>query len=124
MYKISDFKVGQTAYIELTGNAIRGIKCNSEEAIRECIIESVGRKYVTAYGSKFEEHNFSYGGLKEHTDMCVNYVLYPCKQDILDKFEKENIIDECKNVFGGLIKCKADSFSLEKLRAIKKIIDG
>ena len=41
--RVADFKVGQLAYLELTGNAKRGKK--KEELIQECVIEAVGRKF-------------------------------------------------------------------------------
>ncbi|MDU7032035.1 MAG: hypothetical protein E6357_30745 [Clostridiales bacterium] len=118
-----NFKVGQTAYIELTGNASRGKKPNSEELIKQCTVTSVGRKYVIADGKKYKEHDFSYVGLIEHTEYCMDSVLYPNKKDILDKFEKENLINSCKRVFEGFGKCVASEFSLDKLRNIKKMID-
>lgn len=124
MYKLSDFKQGQKAYVELTGNASRYLKPNSEEVIKECIVESVGKKYVIANGRKFEEHDASYSGLKEHTSYCVNFVLYPTKQDIIDKFEKENIIKEIRSTFTSFGYRKAENFSLEKLRKIKELLDN
>lgn len=43
---IKDFKVGQTVYVELTGNASRGK--TAEHCIEEWEITSVGRKYIRA----------------------------------------------------------------------------
>lgn len=43
---IKDFKVGQTVYVELTGNASRGK--TAEQCIEEWEITSVGRKYIRA----------------------------------------------------------------------------
>lgn len=123
MFKLNDFKVGQTAWIELTGNASRGKTPNSEELIKQCTVTSVGRKYVIADGKKFKEHECLYGGLIEHSEYCADYVLYPNKKDILDKFEKEDLINDCKRVFEGYGKCAASEFSLDKLRKIKKMID-
>lgn len=123
MYKLSDFKKGQKAYIELTGNASRGKKL-PEELIQECIIETVGRKYIIANNIKFEGHNVNYGGLKEHTEYCVNYVLYPNKQDILDRFEREKLLSDFKQLFVSFFGNKANELSLEKLRKIKEVIDS
>lgn len=118
--KLSDFKVGDTVYIELQNNAARYNKPNSEECIRECIVESVGRKYVTADGIKFEETDRNYDGLIQHTQYCVDFVLYDNKQTILDKFEKNKIITEwCRN-YVGMNELK--KLSLDKLRRILKII--
>lgn len=41
---IKDFKVGQTVYVQLTGNAAK----RSSECIEEWEITSVGRKYIKA----------------------------------------------------------------------------
>jgi len=114
--KVSDFVVGQKAYLELTGNAKRGKK--KEELIQECVIEAVGRKYVTAKGRKFEESDI-YDGLKEHTSYSVDYVLYSSKEVIQKKFEKDELLGEIKDFFlhGG------KELSLEKLREIQRIIE-
>lgn len=118
MFKLSDFKVGQKAYVELTGNAARG-KTSEEELIRECIIESVGRKYITtSLGRKFEETDLAYDGLIEHTDFCVDYVLYPNKQDILNKFEKKELFWKISSLLRN-----DKHFSLEQLKAVNKILD-
>ena len=43
---LKDFKVGQTVWIRLTGNAIRGKR--GDELIEEWVIDKIGRKYITA----------------------------------------------------------------------------
>jgi hypothetical protein len=121
-YKLSDFKVGQIAYMELTGNASRG-RHAKEELILACTVESIGRKYVTANGIKFEEHNSSYCGLKEHTSHCVDFVLYPNKKDIEDKFEKEDLIKKIRGTFTGYSNA-ANNLPLEKLRKIYEVINS
>ena len=118
--KLSDFKVGDTVYIELQNNAARYNKPNSEECIRECIVESVGRKYVIAGDIKFEETDCNYDGLIQHTQYCVDFVLYDNKQTILDKFEKNKIITELRRNYVGMNELK--KLSLDKLRRILKII--
>lgn len=113
--RVADFKVGQLAYLELTGNAKREKK--KEELIQECVIEAVGRKYVRARGRKFEEHD-AYNGLKEHTSYSIDYLLYPTKEVIQNKLEKEELLSEIKNFFshGG------NELSLEQLKEIKNLI--
>lgn len=120
MYKISDFKVGEKAYIELVGNRARGKR--GSELIVECTVEAVGRKYVTANGIKFEEHD-AYYGLKEHSSYSPNYLLHPSKKDIEDRLEKEGLIFEIKEFFSGSDRYLANKVSLEKLREIKRIIE-
>ncbi len=122
-YKLSDFKVGDRAYIELVGNAKRDR--TREELIQECVVEKVTKKYVTAGGHKFEEHERSnYGGLREHTPYKVSYVLYPNKQDVENKVEKDKLIATIKSLFTGARTCKADDLTLEKLRKINEIINS
>ncbi len=51
-------------------------KDNSNKGeIGEWIVEKVGNKYVTAKGAKFEEHDGSYGGLKQKSNGCVDYII-------------------------------------------------
>lgn len=115
-YTIKDFTVGQTAYIELTGNASRGK--TKKECIVECTVQSIGRKYVTANGIQFRETDANYGGgLVEKTDYCVDFILYPNKQAISDKMEKESLLDKIK------YKTDFSKMSLEQLRKIDEIID-
>lgn len=71
---IKDFKVGQTVYVELTGNASRGK--TPEQCIEEWEIASVGRKYIKA-GKRSDgriwveitfEYRENYGRFEEKTD--------------------------------------------------------
>lgn len=91
---IKDFKVGQTVYVELTGNAKRGL--SQDELIEEWEIILVGRKYVHArkkgclfHPVKFEKQYWnSEEKFVEYTDFCVNHILYPSLQDIKNSNEK------------------------------------
>lgn len=90
---LQDFKIGQTAYIELTGNMKRGKQ--GEDLIRECTVEAVGRKYVTANGIQFMETDSNYyTGLIEKTNCCVNFVLYPTRELLMDKMLRESLINK------------------------------
>lgn len=115
--RVADFKVGQLAYLELIGNAKRGKK--KEELIQECVIEAVGRKYVTAKRRKFKESDV-YDGLVEHTEYSADYILYTTKEAVENKFEKDELLTEIKNFFwrGG------NKLSLEQLKEIKNLIYG
>jgi len=116
--KLSDFKVGEKCYVEFEGNASRD---KPKGYYEEWIIKSVGNKYVTASGYRFEEHECSYGGLRQKTSYCVDYVIYPTEQMLLDKFETEMTYDLIKDKFAGFLRNK--ELTLNKLRKIKLIIE-
>lgn len=124
---IKDFKVGQTVYVELTGNASRGK--TPEQCIEEWEVTSVGRKYIKACKKqsgifRFEttfEYNDCDGRFEEKTDYCINYVLYTGRQEIEEKHEKIRLFREIEQRFRyGSQK----DISLEQLRAIHSILDG
>lgn len=125
---IKDFKVGQTVYIELTGNASRGK--TPEQCIEEWEITSVGRKYIKAakkgYDRLFRENTFEFQDYNERfvekSVYCEkNYVLYTTRQEIEEKHEKRRLLREIGRLF------RYDSqkdISLEQLRAIHGILEG
>lgn len=124
---IKDFKVGQTVYVELTGNASRGK--TAEQCIEEWEITSVGRKYIKA-GRKLDgriwaettfEYRENYGGFVEKTDCCVDYILYETRQEIERKFEKSKLLNEVESFFRDWNKPK--NLSIEQLKRIKEILD-
>ena len=116
--KLSDFKVGEKCYVEFSGNASR---YKSKGYYEEWIVEKVSNKYVTANGFKFEEHDLSYEGLMEKVNGCVDFIIYPNEQMLLDKFETEKLYDLVKSKFSGFSRNK--EFTLDKLRRIKSIIE-
>ena len=97
MYKVSDFKVGQTAYIENLVKTRRGRPF--EECFFACDVEKVGRKYVTADRKQFEESECFKGGLAEHSYYSPEYVLWPSLEAITEKIEKENLYNTIKTAF-------------------------
>ena len=116
--KLSDFKVGEKCYVEFTGNASR-YKPNGY--YEEWIVSNVSSKYVTSNNRKFEEHDNSYDGLKQKTNFCVDYVIYPNKQMLMDKFETEATYDYIKSKFSGFK--RNEKLTLDKIRRIKSIIE-
>ena len=124
---LKDFKVGQTVWIRLTGNAIRG-KCG-DELIEEWVIDKIGRKYITASkktgyprGIIFEKSDYGYEGrFVEKTYYCVDYIMYETEQELRDELEKDKIYRDIRLLFDRFNKNK---MTLEQLRSIKKIIDG
>lgn len=124
---IKDFKVGQTVYVELTGNASRGK--TAEQRIEEWEITSVGRKYIKAGrksgGRIWREITFeyreSYGRFVEKADCCIDYILYTTRQDIGRKFEKAKLLNEVESFFRDWSKPK--NLSIEQLKRIKEILE-
>ena len=124
---IKDFKVGQTVWIMLTGNATRGK--HGDELIEEWVINKIGRKYITAskktgYSKEvvFEDNKcIGYNGrFVEKTNYCVDYIMYATEQEVRDEMEMNRIYREIQLFFDRFNKNK---LTLEQLRSIKKIID-
>lgn len=123
---IKDFKVGQTVYVELTGNASRGK--TAEQCIEEWEITSVGRKYIKACKKRNDAFRFettfewrdSYKRFVQKTDYCVDYILYATRQELERKFEKAKLLDDVESFFRGLGKPK--NLSIEQLKRIKDIL--
>lgn len=124
---IKDFKVGQTVYVELTGNASRGKA--PEQCIEEWEVTSVGRKYINAVKKNPDsllcklvfEWSEAYGRFVEKTRCSVNYILYPARQEIEEKHEKIRLFLEIERRFGY---GSQRDISLEQLRAIHGILEG
>lgn len=122
---LKDLKVGQTVWIRLTGNAIRG-KCG-DELIEEWVIDKIGRKYITASkktgyprGIIFENRGYGYEDrFVEKTNYCVDYIMYETEQEIRDEMEKNESYREIQLFFDGFNNSK---LTLEQVRSIKKII--
>lgn len=95
MYTIKDFKVEDSVYVEVTGNAARGLPDDIESRVKPATVTKIGKKYVTAKIDdrtiiQFEETDCNYGGgLIQRTEGCVDYILFKTKQDIYDRYEAE-----------------------------------
>ena len=121
-----DFNVGQTVWVELTGNASRGR--TAEECIEEWEITSVGRKYIKA-GKRIEklgiigeitfEYRDTYKRFVQKTDCCVNYIIYVTRQEIEEKHEKNRLFLEIMKWFSS---GSERDISLEQLRLIHEIL--
>lgn len=124
---IKDFKVGQTVYVELTGNSARGK--TKEKRIEEWEITFVGRKYIeaakkycgTLIGKTVFEYKESYGRFVQKTNYCVDYILYETIQEIEDKHERHRLFDEVSGVFREYGVSR--KLTLGQLRKIKEILD-
>lgn len=122
---IKDFKVGQTVWIELTGNASRGKSGN--DLIEEWEVVTVGKKYIHAkrkgfgFPVKFEKREYGYSEkIVQKTDCCVDYILYVSKTELEEELERRTLIDEISIEFRSY--GRKDKFSLDQLRRIKAII--
>lgn len=114
-------KVGHKGLIKTTGNLIRG---NREPEIHECEIIKIGRKYFTISFSEFsfyEKLQFHIDDFTQKTDYSPDYLFYFDEQHLKDTEEKEKLDYELRKHFSYY---KESKFSLEQLRAIKKIIEG
>lgn len=124
---IKDFKVGQTVYVELTGNASRGK--TPEQCIEEWEITSVGRKYIEAEKKGKNQLRFKtvFEWREEHKSFVqktvygINYILYPTRQEIEEKQEKSRLFQEIEERFRY---GSQRDISLEQLRAIHGILEG
>lgn len=124
---IKDFKVGQTVYVELTGNASRGKA--PEQCIEEWEIIYVGRKYIEAVKKGSDSFLFKtvfewaddYGRFVEKTVYSPNYIIYLERQEIEEKHEKNRLFQEIEQRFRY---GSQRDISLEQLRAIHGILEG
>lgn len=122
---LKDFKVGQTVWVQLTGNEARGK--HGDELIEEWEVVTVGKKYIHAkkkgycYPTVFEKREYGYyEKFVQKTDGCVNYILYASKTELEEELEHSRLFDEISQAFRGFgVK---HNFSLEQLRKIKAII--
>lgn len=122
---IKDFKVGQTVWVELVGDARRGK--TDEQCIEEWEIASVGRKYIKAAkkynSSSIHETTFEFDECRERfsqkTRFSADYILYMTRQEIEEKREKNRLFREIEERFRyGSRK----DISLEQLREIGDIL--
>lgn len=125
---IKDFKVGQTVYVELTGNASGGK--TAEQCIEEWEITSVGRKYIEAgkrserygiIGKTLFEYRENYGRFVQKEKYRPDYILYVERQKIERKFEKAKLLNEVESFFRDWSKPK--NLSIEQLKRIKEILE-
>lgn len=123
---IKDFKVGQTVYVELTGNASRGKTI--EECIEEWEVTSVGRKYIKAVKKDEKvlrieiifEWREEYKSFVEKTNYSINYTIYNTREEIENKHERRQLFKEISEIF----RFGTKKVTLEQLRKIKEILEG
>ena len=120
---IKDFKVGQTVYVRLYGNAAEGK--SEDKIIEEWIVTKVGKKYLYAKPKEgwgrdviFEKRRYD-DNFVNKTEYSISYVIYLDKQDILDEMEYFKLSSFIENEF----RYSQKQYSLDQLRRIKAIID-
>ena len=123
--EIKDFKVGQTVWVELTGNASRGK--HGDELIEEWEVVTVGKKYIHAQKKgcdcpiKFEKRKYGNSPkFVEKTNYCVGYILYVSKIELEEKLEYHSLYNDISRAFGMYGNKR---LSLEQLRKIKAILE-
>lgn len=117
--KVSDFKVGQTAYV---------LDCSYRKSgISKCTVKTVGRKYVTVTSGgistyKFEENDCYPNALSEVTEYGSADLLFPSKEGI-ERYEETRKLRRWFSAEATSF-VKVNSYSLEQLRAVKEILEG
>lgn len=116
--KISDFKVGETAYTLIEeGRMYR-------EDIQEVKILKVGRKYVTVgeFKEQYEETGMQSDNFLVKHDGCYPMkMLFMSMKDISDYKEKEELKRWLSDT---VVWNEIRKFTLNQLRAVKKILEG
>ena len=118
---VKDFSVGQTAYMLVANRQGQYV----EEPI-ECSVIKIGRKYVTVnYGSwsiQFGKPDFSDTAyyLDERTEIWHHRRLFPSKKATEEYLEWESL---CQWVREAVNRNRLDAYSLDQLRAVKRILD-
>lgn len=123
---IKDFKVGQTVYVELTGNA--SIGKTPEQCIEEWEITHVGRKYIEASNKGSDLISFKmvfewaddYKRFVEKTIYSPRYILYLTRKEIEEKHEKSRLFRYIEQRFRY---GSSRNLSLEQLRSIHGILE-
>jgi hypothetical protein len=118
---IKSFKLGQTVYI--VGDARRP---KDKFSAVKAEVAKVGRKYVTisgAWGERFREayndRNMPY--LIEETEYGSPRLLFPSEDAVREYREREELKEWVRVAAGW---DKIGRYTLEQLRAVKKILEG
>lgn len=123
MVSVKDFKPGQTAYI-LTRKRGR----TQERFVSQCIVVSVGRKYVKTVKQESSNITSDFYNLRGDDDYLseVDYCntgrrLFPTQQAAIEDIEKDmlkNWISKATNY------SRIDSYTVQQLRQVKEILEA
>lgn len=118
---VKDFSVGQMAYMLVAnrqGNYL-------DESI-ECAVTKIGRKYITVdyrgWAVQFGKPDYSDTAcyLDERTEIGHHRRLFPSKKAAEEYLEWESL---CQWVREAVNRNRLDAYSLDQLRAVKRILD-
>ena len=115
---IKDFEVGQTVFVMGDYRTQRN-KFRTTEAE----VVKVGRKYITIngnWGIQFKETASSRPYLIEHCEYGTPRLLFPSREAADSYIEREELKTWVREATGW---DKIDRYPLEKLRAVKKILE-
>jgi len=112
-------KVGQILYSLNVGNAAR----HTEQKLTPVVVKNVGSKYFKAGqdGGDWSNRKYFIDSWEENSNYSTTSVLYEAEQEWLSEKEKAELFVLIRNRFGWDAEKK---ITLEKLRAIKKILEG
>jgi len=106
-------EIGQTVYLRPVemGNAYR-----RDKSVKEAVIESIGRKYVTfkRYGQYYLDSRM------EKTNFSSDYQFFESKEELDLKIEAEELANKIKNCMPKYGKWELD---IDKLRKIAVILN-
>lgn len=121
--KIKDFKPGQTVFV-LTRTRGR----TTEHFIKRYKVVSVGRKYVKAAPEESLTHPTEYylnnetdDYLTENKDWGDRGRLFPTEEAVNNDIEKDMLRSWVRKATDNY---KLDTYTLEQLRAVRKILEG
>lgn len=117
--EIRDFSKGQTVFV--LGERVR---TRGELSTRRSWVEKVGRKYVTIgglWGGRFKETSESIPYLVEQTEYGSPRFLFPSEQAFNEYKEREELKEWVRKTAGW---DKINRYTLDQLRAVKKILEG
>lgn len=115
---IKEFVVGQTVYVMEDGGSRR-----PKHVITPAEVVKVGRKYVTISGSwglRFKEASVPKQYLVEQTEYGAPKRLFPSREAVDDYIEREGLKEWLRAATSN---GKIDSYTIEQLRAVKKILE-
>lgn len=119
MYKISDFKIGQTVFILPTTSNINSYKDRlNSDGLLEYTVEAVGKKYVTVDYIKYELPSENVNCLRTHD--FENFLLFKSIEDKNEFTERKNLVHQIYEIFNNYY--LINQLSFEQLQQINDII--
>lgn len=117
------FTKGQTAYILGNGNTVTVTSKNEPVKVT---VSKIGRKYVTVttggnWEMQFEEVGEGVGYLREHTEYGAPKILFPSSDAVAEYIERNELKRWVQQATGW---DKISRYTLEQLRAVKRILEG